>query len=138
MSTVIRANLSKKNKYYVEKHRYYELKHFCLQYPDWKKMYLNLNGIHLRKSEVRTSETNDIYDPTHDIAEKRERYRKKMELVEQTAMASSPELVYYLMKGVTEELSYNLLKTRFDIPCSKDTYYEAYRRFFWLLDQRKD
>lgn len=33
MGTTLRAELSEKNPYWIEKHRYYELKHFCLQYP---------------------------------------------------------------------------------------------------------
>jgi len=37
MSTVIRPELSKSSKYWIDRHRYYELKHFCLQYPIWKK-----------------------------------------------------------------------------------------------------
>lgn len=40
MSTVLRAELSRKNRYWISKHRYYELKHFCLQYPEWKKFHL--------------------------------------------------------------------------------------------------
>ena len=40
MSTIIRSELSKKNKYYISKHRYLELKHFCLQYYEWKNKYL--------------------------------------------------------------------------------------------------
>ena len=32
MGTTLRAELSEKNPYWIEKHRYYELKHFCLQY----------------------------------------------------------------------------------------------------------
>lgn len=39
MSTTIHPELSKKNTYWIEKHRYYELKHFCLQYPIWKEAY---------------------------------------------------------------------------------------------------
>lgn len=30
MGTDIRATISTKNRYWIEKHRYYELKHFCL------------------------------------------------------------------------------------------------------------
>ena len=30
MSTVIRPEISEKNKYWISKHRYYELKHLCL------------------------------------------------------------------------------------------------------------
>ena len=39
MGTVIRPDISRKNKYWIDKHRHYELKHFCLQYPEWKKAY---------------------------------------------------------------------------------------------------
>ena len=39
MGTTIRPELSEKNPYWIERHRYYELKHFCLQYPIWKKAY---------------------------------------------------------------------------------------------------
>ena len=43
MGTKLRAELSEKNKYWIDKHRYYELKHFCLQYPMWKKVYLTMD-----------------------------------------------------------------------------------------------
>ena len=33
MGTQIRPELSEKNLYWIDRHRYYELKHFCLQYP---------------------------------------------------------------------------------------------------------
>jgi hypothetical protein len=45
MGTDIRAEVSTKNRYWIDKHRYYELKHFCLQYPQWKKMYASLDGL---------------------------------------------------------------------------------------------
>ena len=49
MGTTIRPELSEKNPYWIEKHRYYELKHFCLQYPIWRKAYsvLDLSLIHI-------------------------------------------------------------------------------------------
>ena len=39
-----RAEVSKRNKYYISKHRYYELKHFCLQYSEWTKAVRMLNA----------------------------------------------------------------------------------------------
>lgn len=45
MGTTIRPEISKKNRYWIDKHRYYELKHFCLQYPTWKKAYLSLDNV---------------------------------------------------------------------------------------------
>ena len=43
METVVRADISKKNAYWIDKHRYYELKRFCLQYPIWAKSYAELS-----------------------------------------------------------------------------------------------
>ena len=49
MGTTIRPELSEKNPYWIERHRYYELKHFCLQYPIWKKAYAALDGLSRRR-----------------------------------------------------------------------------------------
>lgn len=43
MGNIIRAEVSEKNPYWIEKHRHYELKHFCLQYPIWKKAYSSVS-----------------------------------------------------------------------------------------------
>ena len=45
MSTRIIPEISKNKPEWIPKHRYYELKHFCLQYPEWKKMVSELNLI---------------------------------------------------------------------------------------------
>ena len=42
MSTVIRPEISEKNKYWISKHRFYELRHFCLQYREWERERLNI------------------------------------------------------------------------------------------------
>lgn len=52
MGTVIRPEVSAKNKYWLSKHRYYELKHFCLQYPEWKRVYHDLDGLPARSASV--------------------------------------------------------------------------------------
>lgn len=65
MTTVLRAELSTKNKYYIDKHRYYELKHFCLQYPEWKRTYAELEDVTLPLSMIeRVSTSNIPCDPT--------------------------------------------------------------------------
>lgn len=58
-----------------------------------------------------------------------------MKLVEQTAIATDGDLYSYILKAVTEGVSYDHLKARLDIPCCKDAYYNLYRRFFWLLNK---
>lgn len=134
MGTALRARLSINNKYYVETHRYYELKHFCLQYNNWIKEYRELDGYGKNDNDL----PKDHDDPTYDTAEKRILYFNKMQLVEQTAIAADSEIHSYILKGVTEGRSYNYLKTMMNIPCGKDLYYDRYRRFFWLLNKAKD
>lgn len=138
MSREIRPELSKRNPYWVEKHRYYELKHFCLQYPVWKRIYTELDGMRSSGKDVAPSKNISPSDPTALNAEKRLYYLEKMETVEQAAKESDPELATYILRAVTEELSYTYLKARLEIPCSRDTYYDRYRRFFWLLSRRKN
>lgn len=65
MATLIRPELSTKNKYYIDKHRYYELKHFCLQYPEWKKAYCEFDDYSVPLSMIeRISTDNMPGDPT--------------------------------------------------------------------------
>ncbi len=138
MGTKIRPELSTKNQYWIEKHRYYELKHFCLQYPIWKKAYLALDGLAKKPSKlVAFSKGAETSSPTERCVEARLFYATKMEMIEQTAMATDPDLARYILKGVTEGISYDHLKARLDIPCCKDAYYELYRRFFWLLNRKR-
>lgn len=136
MGTNIRPKLSTKNKYWIDKHRYYELKHFCLQYPMWKKLYLGLDGLVKNSTDVRTN-TNVNSDPTSNCAVSRAFYSEKICMLERCAEQADPELASYILKAVTEELSYNYLKTKLDIPCSKDTYYDRYRKFFWILHKER-
>lgn len=139
MATVIRATISEKNKYYIDKHRYYELKHFCLQYGEWKKSYALCNESIVFTSNLdRTSSSNTASDLTAKYALKRVHYGDKIKLIERIVKATDEYLYPYILKAVTEGLSYTYLKTKLEIPCSRDMYYDRYRRFFWLLSQARD
>lgn len=60
-----------------------------------------------------------------------------MNMLERVANFTNPESAKYLLKGITEGWSYDILKARLNIPCCKDIYYDLYRRFFWLLDKER-
>ena len=61
----VRAEISEKNKWWLPRHRYYELKHFCLQYPAWKKILAKLKGVGVYPLDLeKVSRTNNIDDPT--------------------------------------------------------------------------
>ena len=139
MATVIRAEISSKNKYWIDKHRHYELKHFCLQYPSWKKAYHALDGAQLPSSVAeRIPSTNIPSDPTAKCVMLKDQYLKRIRIVEEAAMEADDLLHDYILKAVTEGLSYTYLQTVLAIPCSRDTYYDRYRKFFWLLSKARD
>lgn len=136
MATVIRTELSKTNKYYISKHRRLELTHFCLQYKEWRSEYIRLNetiqsGLYLSE-RINTSNLSDV---TAELAIKMERLSKNIELIDKVIKETDNEIDYFLFKGVTEGMSYNQLKMKYDIPCGKDLYYDRLHKFYWLLDK---
>ena len=136
MGTTLRAELSEKNPYWIEKHRYYELEHFCLQYPIWKKIYRSLDGFSGHSTSFTTMVVSStLGDPTARIGIAKTYYSDRIKMIERTAMQTDSSLGIYILNGVTEGWSYDILKARLEIPCCKDTYYELYRRFFWLLNK---
>ena len=139
MTTVIRPTISERNKYWIDIHRHYELKHFCLQYPLWKKAYKNFNDSNMSLSMINDIPTNSMPgDPTAKRAMMKAYYSERIALVERIAKETDRYLWFYILKGVTENLSYVHLKAKLDIPCGRDMYYDRYRRFFWLLSEARD
>lgn len=137
MATVIRPEISAKNKYWIDKHRHYELKHFCLQYPLWKNLYKTLQEPTVTSNIDNLPSSNTVSDPTATYAIKKTYYLERMNLIEETAKEADEYLYTYILKAVTEELSFTYLKTKLNIPCGRDMYYDRYRRFFWLLNKAR-
>jgi len=104
-------------KYQISKRRFAELYNFCLQYNEWK-------------DELQ-------YKTDNPSADRRKELSDKCKLVEQTAIEAGPDIYPYLFKAVTNDLSYNYLKTVMGIPCGKDMYYDRRKKFYWLLSQKK-
>ena len=137
MATVIRAEISEKNRYWIDKHRHYELKHFCLQYPSWKKAYVAYKDSLASSKLDGLPSGNTLSDLTGKIATLKRYYSERMELIERVAKETDEYLYPYILKAVTEELSYTYLKGVLNIPCGRDMYYNRYRKFFWLLSQER-
>lgn len=138
MATVIRPEVSEKNKYWIDKHRHYELKHFCLQYPEWKKAYAEFSDDSIPLSMIERVPTDNIPgDPTAKRAMMKAYYSDKIALIEKAALETDAYLYSYILKAVTEGISYSYLKTKLNIPCGRDMYYDRYRRFFWILSKTR-
>lgn len=94
----------------LSKHRYYELKHFCLQYPEWKKLYFDADG------------WSGNGDTTSRDGIKRGDLKTYMEMVESCARSTDADILVF----VTEEGR--------SIPAEKRY---AYRKFFWELSRKR-
>jgi len=105
MSTQIRPEISQKNPYWIPKHRYYELKHFVMQYPAWVAARKGLDFLHTPNYCVRVRK--DAADPTMTGAELRAYYSDRIDMVDRASFGCGcPQ---YVLKGILDSLSYSQL-----------------------------
>ena len=131
----LKNELSGKSKYHLSKHRYLELKHFCLQYPDWKRQLRELDG--MKASGLIFGGNVEWADGTGRLGIKRAELSTKIELIEQISRKAEPTLAGYILLCVTEGRTFPQMQAAMDIPCGKNMFYDRYRKFFWLLDQER-
>lgn len=124
-------------KYNISRHRFAEVYHFCLQYPEWKDELKyktdNLNGVQI--TDMPTAHSNESSVET--LALRRATLEKKCKLIEQTAIETDSEIYQYIVKAATNEyITYNYLYTVMGIPCSRNTWYDRRRKFYYLLSEK--
>lgn len=132
----LKNELSEKSKYHLSKHRYLELKHFCLQYPEWKEQLKAITE--LSAIDIGRLGSGQISNETERIAFERLKLQNRINLVERTAMETDKSLWFYILTGVTEERSYEYLRQVMGMPCGRNVYYERYRAFYWLMDRGQE
>ncbi len=130
-------SLSQKNRYWLEENRYRELKYYCLQYPEWKRAYEGLSSL-TQQPELYLPQPDYHGDPTAKCAIAMDKYNRKMAVVDRAAEKTDLELKDYILKGVTEGLSYDQLVARMGMPCGRKLYYNYYHKFFWTLSKMKE
>ena len=94
--------------YEIDRDRFKELKHFCRQYPKWKR------ELELHPLEERLDIENALL------------------LIERTASSCG---LYrdWILAFVTNDVSYG----RLGLSCDRTTFEYYVRKFYWLLDKRK-
>ena len=135
-SMKVRPVVSKKNNYHISKHRFYELKHYCLQYDEWIDELRELDG-GLRSTSIITIDDAPVDNPVLDHIERKTELEEKIETIRRCAKKADRELWSYIVNAVTNDLSFTELKMLYKIPRGKNQYYESYRRFFFILSQEK-
>lgn len=148
MGTNYRAKISKKNKYWISKHRFYEIEHHCLQYKEWEDEYKTLKAQSVKGVDYDgMPHGTNVGNPTQSTGMRMAELSTKMDLVKDT-VAESDQIVIeqhgkessiykHLLVAVTNEgISYNYLNMVMHIPVSEKVYYAARRRFYWLMSQK--
>ena len=119
-------------KYNISKHRYLELYHYCMQYPEWIKELKELRGL---RSHEQTAGTG-LSNPTASAAIKAAEISARCKTIEDTAYEANKEIAMYILAGVTdEECTYKTLEAR-GMPASRTLYYRGRRKFYYLLSQK--
>lgn len=95
--------------YELSRHRYKELKHFCLQYHLWEK-------------ELARSPLEEKLD-----------IENAMQLIEKTARDTSAVYAPWILKHATDDLSYSAVRP----PCDNKTFEYYIHKFYWLLSHRR-
>ena len=117
--------------YGISGNRYRELYAFCRQYGEWRLALRQCYSLH--GPVPHSGRSNGVNDPTSNAVIKAEAYKAKMAMVEEVAQEAADTLWPYLLKAVTEGVPYEWL----DVPMGRRQFYEARRKFFFLLDKRK-
>ena len=132
MGTVIRAELSNKSKWHISKERYYELKHFCLQYPEWKRKLIDIQYSGIIKNVIIDRR---FGNPTEKQVIDRDIYISNMSKVEKACQEADEDLADYILQSIAWGKTFTYLQTVLEIPCCKDVFYDRYRKAFWILDK---
>ena len=128
---------ARSSKYYLPKQKFLTVYHYCLQYREWKDALDSMVevGAVTYDGMPRGSGTGDR---TSSAAIKRAEIETKMKMVEDAVRDADSGIYKWLLKGVTENMPYKYLRTIMGIPCGHNRYFEARRRFYWLMAARMD
>jgi hypothetical protein len=127
----------KLDRYGISKAAYDELHSFCLQYDE---KLARLNDAYSLKSPNLSGmpHGSGISNPTERAAELCEKYRKDIELIEETAKEVDPKLAPFIIKNVTSDKCPPwVLKTRYGMEAGEKYFCKKRRQFYYVLALKK-
>lgn len=109
--------------YSISKHRFYELKHFCLQYPEWEHLYSQLDGWAAESGVNEGDTTSRDGIRKADLAYKMTLVR---EVCHDVCHKYEHDIFEYVILGTKPQLS-----------CDQKDFWFYYQKFFWELSRRR-
>lgn len=138
----MKSELSKKNDYWIPKHRYYELKHFCYQKDSWEKAIKCIDGMsEMPKDILEKVQSFEHGDPTYQAAATRAYYKQRLDMLDMALYmtTSEPALIEDLKAVIFDPgMSYDKRSALHIMTCGRTTFYKLYRKFFWCLSQLRE
>lgn len=128
----IKKREMKLSDYNISTAKYNELKYFCMQYEEKKKelqMGYGLSAI----ANDGLPKGNTTGNPTEQTAIRNTMLQKDIELIEQTVIEADSNIYQWLIKNVTEGITYEYM----NVPKGRKQFYESRRYFFYLLAQKR-
>lgn len=137
MNNQQRAELSKKNPYWIPRDKYYELLYFSRQYWTMRQEKKELLRTYPTISYDENYTITDISNPVEKAVCRVSYLTDMMKLIEDTVKEVDPDIYKWLLNGVTTDKSYEYLNQKMGLPMSRSAYYERYRKYFFLLSKKR-
>lgn len=120
----------------ISRDRYFELLHYCRQYPEWKLEADSLLGIRAIKMDGQPHGTT-VGDPVSSVAERRERLLEKMTVVEECAAAEADGgWASAIIQNVCIGKSYDQIDKTILPTSTRSEFFRKRRNFFAMLNAR--
>lgn len=123
--------------YGISKHRYQELKAFCLQYEEKKnKIQYGLSSVQNNGAPAGCG----VGRPTERQAIDNEQYKRDCLMIEEAAVRANPGIWKYILKSVTLGLPYEFIEydeEQGKIPMCRSDFYGTRRKFYAILNELK-
>lgn len=123
-------------RYSLSRFEYNYAKWYSLKYNEWLEEYNQLkdsvSGTHFEEAVQGGKGSN----PTERLGARRAELRNKMLKVEHAAWDAGGDLAKYVLLGViNENVTFEVLKQKYQIPCERKLYYEKRRKYYYLLSK---
>ena len=124
--------------YGIDKERYLELLHMCRQYPLWQRKLSDLSGIQALKMDSEPHATG-ISDPVARLAEMRERFLRKVDLIDQCARdVGDGSWARALIQNVCYRQAYIMIDPLIMPSANRNAFWKHRKEFFILLNERAE
>ena len=114
--------------------RYRELYYFCQQYHEKKEALQRCYSVKSGPISNMTGNKCVLTNFSEQQMDKTNKLSRDIGLIEQTAQEAVGGLYPFILKNVTEDITYEHM----GVPCGRRQFYVMRRKFFCLLDRKKE